>query len=87
MEWQHGDMKATHADPRVIGHETEHPAYWVIFRRGNEAEEFRLTDVLSVHEVLAWAELKSAGRTFQVFVETSDGDERHLLRLSGKAPQ
>jgi hypothetical protein len=79
-------MKATNADPRVIGRETEHPAYWVIFHRGHAAEEFRLTDVLSVHEVLAWAEAKSAGRPFQVFVEADDGDERHALRLSGKAP-
>lgn len=79
-------MKATSVDPQVIGHETEHPAYRVIFHRGRTVEQFRLTDVLSVHEVLAWAEAKAAGRTFQVFVEAGDGDERHVLRLSGKAP-
>jgi hypothetical protein len=79
-------MKATSADPDVIGRETHDPAYWVIFRRGHAAEEFRLTNVLSVHEVLAWAEAKAAGRPFQVFVEAGDGDERHVLRLSGRAP-
>jgi hypothetical protein len=81
-----GVMKASNADPRVIGSETHDPAYWVIFRRGNLAEEFRLTDVLSVHEVLAWAEGRAAGRPFQVLVEADDGGERHVLRLSGKAP-
>jgi len=79
-------MKATRADPGVIGRATEDPAYWVILRRGTEAEEFRLTDVLSVHEVIAWAEAKAAGRTFQVFVEVEEGDERHLLRLLGRKP-
>jgi len=77
-------MKATPADPGVIARETDDPAYWVILRRGTEAEEFRLTDVLSVHEVMAWAEAKAAGRTIQVFVEADAGDERHVLRLLGR---
>ena len=77
-------MKATPANPRVIARKTDDPAYWVILRRGAEAEEFRLTDVLSVHEVIAWAEAKAAGRTIQVFVEVDDGDERQVLRLLGR---
>jgi len=76
-------MKATPADPGVIARETTDPAYWVTLRRGTDTEEFRLTDVLSVHEVIAWAEAKAAGRTIQVFVEAGEGDERHLLRLLG----
>jgi hypothetical protein len=79
-------MKATPADPRVIARETDDPAYWVILRRGTVAEEFRLTDVLSVHEVMAWAEAKAAGRSFQVFVEVEEGDQRHVLRLLGRKP-
>ena len=77
-------MKATPTDPRVIDRVTDDPAYWVILRRGTQAEEFRLTDVLSVHEVIAWAEAKAAGRTIQVFVEADEGDERQVLRLLGR---
>ena len=77
-------MKATPTDPRVIARETDDPAYWVILRRGSDADEFRLTDVLSVHEVIAWAEAKAAGRTIQVFVEVDEGEERQVLRLLGR---
>jgi len=76
-------MKASAADPRVIEHEVQDPAYWVIFWAGNASDGYRLTGVRSVHEALAWAELNSAGRTFQLFVEAGDG---HVVRLLGKDP-
>jgi hypothetical protein len=76
-------MKATLADPRVIGRETTNPAYWVVFRSARAAEEFRLTDVLSVHEVMAWAEAKANGRPFDIHVEVDEGEARHVLRLLG----
>lgn len=80
-------VKAVLTDPRVIGTETDHPAYWVIFwARASGSEEWRITDALSVHEVLVWAEMKAGDRTFQVFAEARGGPETHVLRLTGTDP-
>jgi len=76
-------MKATSAEPRDLTHRTDDPAYWVILRRGSDADGFRLTECLSVHEVIAWAEANAAGRTIEVFVEVNEGDEPQLIRLVG----
>ncbi|RYP88244.1 hypothetical protein EKO23_02565 [Nocardioides guangzhouensis] len=79
-------MKVTPTDPRAIGQITDEPAYVVVLHRGSDAEGFRLTGTLSVHEVMAWAEARAAGRTVQVFVEVDTGDDRQALRLLGRAP-
>lgn len=79
-------MEVAHADPRTIADTVEEPAYWVVFWTATGvAEEYRVTRASSVHEVLSWAELKSQGRTFGLYVEAGRTiEDRHLVRLSGR---
>jgi len=81
-------MEVAHADRRVIATTVEEPAYWVVFWNATGAtEEYRVTRASSVHEVLSWAELKSQGRTFGLYVEAGGtAEDRHLTRLSGRDP-
>ena len=78
-------MRATPSDPRVNERENELPAYWVVFRddRGTWAEQFRLSEVRDVHEVLAWAESNAGGRVIELYVEAEPG---HVVRLLGRRP-
>ncbi|RHW29084.1 hypothetical protein D0Z08_00400 [Nocardioides immobilis] len=83
-----GSMEVAHADPRAIAATVEEPAYWVYFwTETGAAEKFRVTRAGSVHEVLSWAELKSQGRTFGLYIEAGKAiEDRHLIRLSGQEP-
>jgi hypothetical protein len=85
-------------DPRDAAWETRRPAYRIHFWEQAEAalsdsvadwssDEWRLTDVLDVHEVLAWVTGAAGhGRQFELFVENSDTSGRGLLRLAGGVP-
>ena len=81
-------MEVAHASSRAIATTVEEPAYCVIFWDPNgAADEYRVRRAGSVHEVLSWAELKSQGRTFGLYVEAGEtADDRRLLRLSGRSP-
>jgi hypothetical protein len=83
-----GCMEVAHADPQASAATVEEPAYWVVFWTATgAAEEYRVTRAASVHEVLSWAELKSQGRTFGLYVEAGKtAENRHLVRLSGRDP-
>lgn len=82
-----GFMEVAHAELQATAATIEEAAYWVVFWTGTGvAEEYRLTHAGSVHEVLSWAELKSNGRKFGLYVEAGTIEERHLVRLSGPDP-
>ena len=50
-------------------------------------EEWRLTEAVDVHEVLAWANGPHArGRVFELFAEAPHSDGLALLRLAGSNP-
>lgn len=82
-------MEVAHADRRAVTTTVDEPAYWVVFWATSGAvDEYRITRAASVHEVLSWAELKSSGRVFGIFVEAGRTDEdQHLIRLSGRDPR
>lgn len=84
-----GFMEVAHADLRATAATVEEAAYWVVFWTGTGvAEEYHITHAGSVHEVLSWAELKSHGRKFGLYVEAERTlEERHLVRLSGPDPK
>jgi hypothetical protein len=97
FDWQGHTMKATGVDPRDLSREGDYPIYRVYFwRRSRPAEgdervswnsdEWRLTEVMDVSEVLVWAE-ENAGpdQLYAVYVEFRDGDSIGLLRLAGVA--
>ena len=81
-------MEVAHADRRAVAATVGEPAYWVVFWTATGAvEEYRVTRAASVHEVLSWAELKSHGRAFELYVEVGRAvEDQHLVRLSGRDP-
>jgi hypothetical protein len=83
-------MEVAHVDPLATAATVEEPAYRVVFwtqSATGAAEEYRVTRAGSVHEVLSWAELKSQGRTFGLYVEAGRTiEDRHLVRLAGGDP-
>ncbi|QCB93360.1 hypothetical protein [Cellulomonas shaoxiangyii] len=80
-------MRATVHDPRDVTDEDDHPAYRVEFWIGStQAEEWRLVDVDSVEEVLAWVRTRADGRSAVVGVEHRCGEGIAVARLLGRAP-
>lgn len=84
-------MIARSVDPRYANEQDLSPTYRVDFWSVDGAsEEWRLTDVEDVHEVLEWVSSKAKGRESSVCVEFShlggEQDSTILLRLSGPAP-
>jgi hypothetical protein len=81
-------MEVAHVEPGAVAAAVEEPAYRVVFWTATgAAEEYRVIRAASVHEVLSWAELKSQGRTFGLYVEAGRTiEDRHLVKLSGRDP-
>jgi hypothetical protein len=91
-------MDVRQVDPRDIGWEVDSPSYRVYFweRRPApavpsvsswHADEFEITDVEDVTEVLAWAqETANPRRTYTVYVVVEGRGERGLARLAGADP-
>ena len=87
-------------DPRDIEWEVDQPAYRVYFWHQPAAppgvaqelvmfhsDEYRLSDVVDVGEVLAWARGKArADQTFTLYVEHRNGDRLGLIQLMGTDP-
>jgi hypothetical protein len=95
-------MEASPIDPRDTTWERRDPVYRVYFwsaptdaSRAHSSYEWRLTDAIDVHEVIAWAEQERRGRTYELFVEhphrmeaRTEGwvDAPGLVRLAGTNP-
>lgn len=59
---------------------------WAPPARANGAwtvDDWELRNALDVHEVLAWADQKAGGQTFEVYVR---GDEPPFVKIYGHAP-
>ena len=90
-------MRVTGVDPRDVSLEGDDPTYRVYFWHRPPApagvvaesvawnsEEWRLSDVRDVVEVLVWAEANvGQHRLHAVYVEFQDGEALGLLRLAG----
>jgi hypothetical protein len=88
------------ADPRDTRWEADRPVYRVYFWHQPPAppgvaqehvmwhcDEYRLSDVTDVEEVLAWARgTARPDQTYVVYVEQRDGDRSGLVRLLGTDP-
>jgi hypothetical protein len=72
-------VKASRVEGTAAADDVASPSYRVVFWSRREPEEYRLSDVRSVHEALAWAELRAGERTFQLFAEDADGRRVRLL--------
>lgn len=85
-------------DPRDASWEISSPTYRVYFWRAAEApsgtpghggwssDEWRLTGARDLHEVLEWADLRSAGRSYTLHVEVDVAEGRGLVNLAGVDP-
>lgn len=80
-------MNVVPVDPRDQTEEVDAPGYRVYFWRGAVCDEHDITGA-DVHEVLAWAELSAAGRTYSLWARlpASDGVGVKLVRLAGWNP-
>jgi hypothetical protein len=90
-------VRVAGVDPREVALEGDDPTYRVYLWHRPPApagvlaesvawnsEEWRLTDVRDVLEVLVWAETNAGqDRLHAVYVEFQDGDALGLLRLAG----
>jgi len=82
-------MDAQPVDPRDITWEVDYPTYRVTFWRpdGSASDEWRLTDAVNIHDVLAWSSARvEPGWSYQVFIETATTRGLGTLRLAGSNP-
>jgi len=87
-------MRDESVDPQDVSWEVDQPVYRVHYwwqpergaGEGWNCEEHRVHDANSVEEVLRWARECAQGREVVVYVETTNGGARGLLRLFGKDP-
>ena len=81
-------MDVSPVDPRDISMEWDADCYRVYFWApdGGSCEEYELTGVADVREVVAWAEGVAAGRVPEIFVRHDQAPERGLIRLCGGRP-
>ncbi|MGO1231544.1 MULTISPECIES: hypothetical protein [Micrococcaceae] len=84
-------MIARSIDPRYPHEEELAPAYRVDFwEQDGASDEWRLTEVTDIHEVIDWVNSNSSGREASICIEYShsSGIENTtvLLRLSGPEP-
>lgn len=93
-------MIVTGVDPRDTQWEVDCPVYRVYFWHQPPApagvrqeivmwhcDEYRLTDVADVEEVLDWARREArSDQTFVIYVEQSDAQRSGLVRLWGVDP-
>jgi hypothetical protein len=92
-----GSMEIAQIDPRDITWEVRDPTYRVYFWTVTDhvSSEWRITEAIDVHEVIAWAEAQRGERTYELFIEyvhrdasaAGEGaDEPGLIRLAGADP-
>ncbi len=82
-------MEARPIDPRDVRWEVDYPTYRVYFWRLRDSlsNEWRLTEVVNVHDVLAWADARvQPGWTYQVFIEATGEQGLGAIRLLGLDP-
>lgn len=81
-------MKAEAVDPRDIGRETNADVYRVYFHDSNGAsDEWRISEVESVSDVITWATQNAEDRTYVLYVEVPlPGENRMLVQLAGRDP-
>ena len=87
-------------DPRDTQWEVDRPVYRVYFwhqppapagvpeeHAGWHCDEYRLSDVTDVEQVLGWARTTArADQTFVLYLEQGDAERRGLVRLLGTDP-
>lgn len=80
-------MNVEPVDPRDQTEGVDAPRYRVYFWHGSHSEEYEVTGA-DVHEVLAWANLSAAGRTYSLWACLPANDEAgvKLVRLAGWDP-
>lgn len=80
-------MNVEPVDPRDQTEEVDAPEYRVYFWHGFDSDEYAITGA-DVPEVLAWADLSAAGRTYSLWACIPAGDEVgvNLVRLAGWDP-
>ena len=74
-------------DPRDQTEGVDAPSYRVYFWRGSHSDEYEITGA-DVPEVLAWADLGAAGRTYSLWacLPARDAVGVNLVRLAGWDP-
>lgn len=84
-----GAMETALIDPRDIRWEVRQPTYRCYFWTvpDSASSEWRITGAADVHEAIAWAEAERGERTYELFIEYVESNERRgLIRLSGDDP-
>jgi hypothetical protein len=83
----HSLVKVDPVDPRDQTEGVDAPRYRVYFWHGSDSEEYEITGA-DVPEVLAWADLSAAGRTYSLWACLPASDEVgvNLVRLAGLGP-
>ncbi|MGJ3188928.1 hypothetical protein [Paenarthrobacter sp. FR1] len=80
-------MKSRTVDPRYVNRVDLEPSYRVDFwTAAGVAEEWQLTEVADVTEVLAWAEEQADGRAFVLYAEFIHEGGHGMIRLLGQEP-
>jgi hypothetical protein len=74
-------------DPRDQTEGVDAPSYRVYFWQGSHSDEYEITGA-DVSEVLAWADLNAAGRTYSLWacLPARDAVGVNLVRLAGWDP-
>jgi hypothetical protein len=83
----HSLVKVDSVDPRDQTEAVDAPGYRVYFWHGSDSDEYEITGA-DVPEVLAWADLSAAGRTYSLWASlpASDAVGVKLVRLAGWDP-
>lgn len=80
-------MKSKIIDPTYVNRVDLNPSYRVDFwTGGNASEEWKLTEVRDINEVLVWAKEHSLGRIFVVYAEFDHATGHGMIRLFGEEP-
>lgn len=80
-------VKSRIVDPRYVNRVDREPSYRVDYWTADSAaEEWQLTEVADVAEVVAWAEEQADGRVFVVYAEFIHEGGHGMIRLLGQEP-
>lgn len=80
-------MKPQIIDPRYVNRVDRDPSYRVDFWTDQTvSEEWKLSQVADITEVLLWANEHSAGRTFVIYAEFPYENGHGMIRLLGNEP-
>jgi hypothetical protein len=81
-------MDAARVDPRDICWESDAATYRAYFWSpdGSSCDEYELTNVVDVREVIAWAGQVQEGRSVELFALQQRAAEWGLVRLAGSRP-